>query len=180
MNSEARIQRIAVLGCCGSGKTRLAVQLGQQLGLPVFHLDQLYFEAGWTPVPPETFRARQADVLAREQWILDGNYLSVAPERLAAADVAVFLDVSPLVCWWRLFCRWCFYRFRGPRVRPDTAPDCPETLSLQLMRWVWTYHRSMRPQVLEALSKAGREGKAVYHLRGRNDVHKLAGQLLGR
>jgi len=36
------MRRIIVVGSQGSGKTRLARDLGQKLGLPVVHLDVLY------------------------------------------------------------------------------------------------------------------------------------------
>ena len=35
------MRRIVVVGCQGSGKTRLALGLGQKLSLPVVHLDVL-------------------------------------------------------------------------------------------------------------------------------------------
>ena len=39
------MRRIIVVGCQGSGKTSLALRLGRNLGLPVVHLDVLY----WRP-----------------------------------------------------------------------------------------------------------------------------------
>ena len=45
--------RIAVIGCAGSGKSTLAAKLGSSTGLPVIHLDQLFWKPGWVPTPPE-------------------------------------------------------------------------------------------------------------------------------
>ena len=41
------MERILIIGCSGSGKSRLARQLGQKLGLPVVHLDQLWWKENW-------------------------------------------------------------------------------------------------------------------------------------
>jgi adenylate kinase family enzyme len=45
------MKRIAIIGCGGSGKTVLATQLGAKLGLPVPHLDRLFWRAGWQQMP---------------------------------------------------------------------------------------------------------------------------------
>ena len=37
------MEKILIIGCSGSGKSTLAVALGEKLGLPVVHLDQLWW-----------------------------------------------------------------------------------------------------------------------------------------
>ena len=53
------MKRIIVVGSQGSGKTRLSLALGKKLGLPVIHLDVLYWRPGWKPSDKEDFRARR-------------------------------------------------------------------------------------------------------------------------
>lgn len=38
---------MAILGPSGTGKSTLARRLGRSLGVPVIHLDALYWRAGW-------------------------------------------------------------------------------------------------------------------------------------
>ena len=58
------MERIAIIGSGGSGKTTIARQLGQVLGAAVTHLDAVYFDAGWNPLPTSTFAARQRELVA--------------------------------------------------------------------------------------------------------------------
>ena len=41
------MERILIIGCGGAGKSTLARQLGERTGLPVVHLDQLFWHPGW-------------------------------------------------------------------------------------------------------------------------------------
>ena len=68
------MQRIAVVGPGGAGKTTFARELGRRTGIPVVHLDRHYWRPGWTPTPADEWRAQQARLLAGERWIVDGNY----------------------------------------------------------------------------------------------------------
>lgn len=43
------MQRVLVIGPCGAGKSTLGVELGQKVGLPVFHMDQLDWQPGRPP-----------------------------------------------------------------------------------------------------------------------------------
>ena len=80
------MRRIVILGCSGSGKTTLAVRLGERLGLPVVHLDPLYWEPGWRAPDAAAFLARVADAIAGDAWVSEGNYRETFELRLPRAD----------------------------------------------------------------------------------------------
>ncbi|MBB5704439.1 adenylate kinase family enzyme [Ochrobactrum daejeonense] len=50
------IKRIMVIGGAGSGKSSLARTLGEISGLPVIHVDVLYWQPGWTMRPQDEIR----------------------------------------------------------------------------------------------------------------------------
>src|SRR5258708_28792734 len=68
------MRRIIVVGCQGSSKTSLALKLGRKLGLPVVHLDVLYWRAGWKESDKASFRVRVADAIAGVRWVVDGSF----------------------------------------------------------------------------------------------------------
>ena len=91
----ASTSRILVLGSPGAGKTRLSLALQRALGLPLHHLDDLYWTSTWRRAPEDEFVKAQSDILATECWILDGMHLQSLHLRLGRAEAIVFLDVPP-------------------------------------------------------------------------------------
>jgi adenylate kinase family enzyme len=85
-------QRVLIFGVTGSGKTTLAARLSERTGLPFHCVDDLTWEPGWVPVPPEEQRRRIAAICAQDSWILDHGYGSWIDLVLARADLIVGLD----------------------------------------------------------------------------------------
>ena len=160
------MHRILVIGSGGSGKTTLARALAARTGLPVIHLDQLFWHPGWIATPNDEWDRRVGELVARDAWIMDGNYGRTLPMRLAAADTVVFLDMSRLVCTWRILKRRLLHIGRG---RPDVAPGCPEQLSWEFIQWVWTYPSRRRAGILRSLEAVRRE-KQVLILKNTSEV----------
>ena len=144
------MQRIAIIGSGGAGKSVLARELGQRLGIPVLHLDRLYWHPSWIPTPTDDWRALQQEFVQSERWIIDGNYGGTMDVRLAAADTVVFLDLPRLVCVWGALTRYLRHRRGG---RPDMAPGINERLDLAFLWWIWRYPATRRPGILARLSE---------------------------
>lgn len=106
------------------------------------------------------------ELVAREAWVMDGNYSGTLERRLAACDAVVFLDVPRLVCLWRVLRRRVQL---GGRSRPDVAPGCPEQLTWEFLRWVWTYPARRRGAVLQRLAAMGGD-KRVFILRSGAEI----------
>ena len=110
MNPEdTALERIAVVGTTGSGKTTLAAQLAERLGLEHVELDNLHWEPNWTPASEPVFRERVTKALCGERWAVDGNYSAVRDLVWARADTLVWLDYPFAIVMrrltWRTFRR---------------------------------------------------------------------------
>lgn len=71
-------KRILVLGPSGAGKSTLARRVGDRLGIPVVHLDALYWQPGWVASAAGPFRERIAQAAAGDAWVIEGNYTAIS------------------------------------------------------------------------------------------------------
>lgn len=149
------------MGPPGSGKSTLARELGKRHGLPVFHLDQTFWQPGWTETPADHFRAEVERLAKLPTWVIDGNYTGTIAPRFARADAVIFLDVPSWVSVVRLLRR----TVAGyGRVRADAAPGCAERFDLAFLRFAWSWNRLQRERVL-ALVESFPGRKAVLRTR---------------
>jgi adenylate kinase family enzyme len=137
-----------VIGGPGSGKSTLARLLGQRTGLPVYHLDQLYWRRGWVAAPKTEWLDQINRITASQRWITEGGYSSTFPIRMPRSDTIIWLDFSRWVCMPRLLKRTIL---NYGRVREDLAEGCPERLDLAFFRYAWTFQKAHAASYREAL-----------------------------
>ena len=89
-------------------------------------------------------------MLAGERWIIDGNYGSTMPMRIARADTVVWLDYPTSLCLGRVFKRW--WRYRGT-ARPDMTEGCPENLNLEFLLYVLNFRNAWQARNAAALEE---------------------------
>jgi len=148
------MKRIAIMGCSGSGKSTLARALGQELGLPVHHLDSYYWLPGWMEPDRDEFRETLEGLYARDEWIIDGGYVGMDTNdvKFKRADLFVVFDRPVWLSIWRVLKRRLKYR---NRTRPDMGPDCPEKVDLEFLMFIWNYRRDHWPRVQSRLAQYG-------------------------
>lgn len=166
------MERILIIGCGGSGKSTLARELGLRLSLPVIHLDQLWWKAGWENVSIEEFDEKLEKILSRDRWVIDGNYNRTMPQRLRRCDTVIYLDFPRWACLWGGFQRQLMYR---GKVRPDMAPGCPEQVDREFLKWIWNYNRDNRVRNETYLASAGHARRIV--LKSRKEVNAFLNTL---
>ncbi len=147
------MNRIAVVGSGGAGKTTLARALADELDLPLAHGD--LHRPGWEEVQP--------GVIAGDRWVIDAMRLGSLDARLARADTAIFVDRSTAACLWGIFARRLL---EGRRLQPDGGTG---VLSREMLGWVLRFRRRHRPRVLELLERHAADTQVVV-LRSRREA----------
>jgi adenylate kinase family enzyme len=142
------MQRIAIVGCSGGGKSTLARELGAALNLPIIHLDTLFWKPGWVEGDPDEFREAVEAVVEADRWICEGNFINASTLRFQRADTIIWMELPRLVCLWRAFLRAAT---AFGRTRSDLAPDCPEKIDPEFYRYIWDWDRLTRPRMQRAI-----------------------------
>ena len=162
------MQRIVILGNSGSGKSTLARALGQRLGLPVVHLDRLFWEPDWVEADTTLFRQRVREAVAGDAWVCEGNYSRKTFDlRLPTADLIIWLDTPRHTCIRRVILRSALNRPRADK--PDGCNEKLDREFLKFLHYVWHFDRVTRPST-EAVRLAVAPQVPVVHLRDRDEV----------
>ena len=68
------MEKVIIIGCPGSGKSTFGRKLERITGLPLYHLDMMFWNEDRTTVPKELFIERLQETMSNSKWIIDGNY----------------------------------------------------------------------------------------------------------
>jgi len=160
------VKRIIIIGCGGSGKSTLARQLGTITGLPVVHLDQIWWAPGnWQHISREEFQLRLEAELEKPAWILDGNFNQTLECRLSHCDTVIYLDRNRFVCLRNWIKRVISNRGSA---REDMAPGCEEHFNLEMAQWIWCFNAKNRSRYHRMLSE--QKGKEIYVLKNQKQI----------
>lgn len=122
--------------------------LACKLSIPLYSLDSVFWQSGWQQISREELIEKQEAIVCKDSWIIDGNYASTMDVRLPHSDSILFLDFPTAICLWRVFKRFCQYRFIYKKER---TPGCPERITLSFLWFVLTFRLKKRPALLEKL-----------------------------
>ena len=160
-------QKIIVLGCSGSGKSTFSGRLRDITGLPLIHLDNVWWKPDRTHISREEFDRKLSKILRGDKWILDGDYSRTYEVRFQACDTVVFLDYGLEQCMSGI-------QERVGKERRD-IPWTEQKLDPELVKQVENYERENRPAILALIEKYS--GKTSFVFRSRLEADAWLGGL---
>lgn len=137
--NENNMEKIAVIGLTGSGKTTLANKLGILLKLPVHHLDKFAWRNGVYASQQELIE-NVSTLVKNDKWILDGGQprSKTLEIRIEHADTIIFFDLPFLLVMWRQIKR--FFKYYK-KTRPDMGGNRIQKypLTWKEISYAWNY-----------------------------------------
>ena len=149
--------RIIVLGCSGSGKSTFSKELQSITGLPLIHLDNVWWLPDKTHITRDEFDSRLESIMQGEKWIIDGDYSRTYEARFKSCDTVIFLDYSTDECMSGI-------KERVGKNRSD-IPWTECTLDPELVKTVENYHRDNRPKIYALIEKYPEKKTFVFRTR---------------
>ena len=156
------MKKVIVIGCPGSGKSTVSRALHNKTGIPLYHLDMMYWNADKTTVEKSVFLERLSAVLEKDEWIIDGNYSSTMELRMVACDTVIFLDYPLDVC---------LDGIRERRGKPRSDMPWIETEEdSEFIEFIKNYNEQQKPKVLELLEKYSDKNIIIFKGREQADA----------
>ncbi|HAQ44464.1 MAG TPA: adenylate kinase [Acidimicrobiaceae bacterium] len=171
--------KIAIVGCSGSGKTRLAEQLAQKHGLEHIEMDSMAFYEDWTLRPVEEFKSdiqRRIDNAATG-WITDGNWSSLDGIHTRLADQIIWIDLPRSIVMRQLIPRTIVRVLTRKRLWGTNREPFTNLWSLNpeknVILWSWKQFHSLRRQYEKYVLDGSWSHATVTHLRSRKAISDL-------
>ena len=129
------MKKAIIIGPSGSGKSTFSEMLHNATGLPLYHLDNIWWNADKTHISRPEFDLKLSDLLCRDSWIIDGDY----------SRTYFFLDFDINICMEGL-------TQRLGKPRPD-MPWIDYELDQELVARVQKYETENKPVLLSLFDK---------------------------
>lgn len=166
------MQRIAIIGPGSSGKSTLAITLGKTLDLPIYHLDEYYWQPNHVRPDEASWRTTHRNLIDKEAWIIEGGYSKLIPERLERADTILYLNMSRRTYVAQYFKRLMKYR---KQTRPGMANDNPEKFSASYLKMILKFGPDAHLPFVEKYSND--PTKQIVILKNPKSVHAFIASL---
>ncbi|WP_461517523.1 P-loop NTPase family protein [Porticoccus sp.] len=114
------MNKIAVFGKPGSGKSTLSKNLASVTGIKLYPLDSIVYKSNGEMVDRKTYDSEHEKILSSDSWIIDGfGPMESFYNRLDAADTLIYIDLPYFFSYWFVTKRL----LKGMFVKPEGWPE---------------------------------------------------------
>ena len=166
------MHKAIIIGPSGSGKSTFSEMLHNATGLPLYHLDNIWWNADITHISRPEFDLKLSDLLYRDSWIIDGDYSRTYEPRIAACDTIFFLDFDINICMEGLTQRLGKHR--------QDMPWIDYELDQELVARVQKYETENKPVLLSLFEKYPEKRVIIFKTRNEAEdwIKKFADNFL--
>lgn len=158
---ETRVKKIIVIGSPGAGKSTFSRKLRNNTTIPLYYLDLLWHNQDKTTVSEKKFDQCLQNILKKEEWIIDGNYLRTLDIRLKACDTVFFLNYPLDVCL-----DGAESRIGKPR---EDMPWVESEFDQEFKQWIIDFQHTQLPTIHQ-LIEAHQDDKTIFTFNSRNEA----------
>lgn len=152
--------KIMIIGQSGAGKSTLARSLQVTTGSPLLALDRLWLATDYGKAAKQwLLKEQEKFMVENKEWIIEGNYLSIAKDRIKQADLILLLRLPRHIAMYRVIKR---------KLDKSTRPDVPEEFIEKFdkeywdfLLFVWRFKKEREPLAIKKIYEQGAEGKLV-------------------
>lgn len=160
--SIEKMNKIAVFGKPGGGKSTLSRQLSAVTGIALYPLDLIKYKQNGDQIPHEEYSKKHADLLSYDSWLIEGlGTIKSFWERIDAADTLIYIDLPYYVHYW-----WVTKRLlKSFIVKPEDWPKGSSVLKGTLASWKYLRlsPKFWTPELFEKIQRRG-NGKNIYRI----------------
>lgn len=161
------MKKVIVIGCPGSGKSTFSRKLNQLTDIPIYYLDMIFHRPDKTIVSTEEFDAKLQEILAKDEWIMDGNYDRTLRRRLEKCDTVFWLDYPLELCLKGIEERRGTKRVDMPWI--ETEPD------YEFIEYVKNFKKDKYPIIESTLEQV--KGKEIHIFKLREEADEYLEKL---
>ena len=147
------MKRIIVIGPSGAGKSLLSEKLQNMLNIPLYHLDNIFWNEDKTHISREEFDTKLMDILKEDEWIIDGDYSRTYDVRMNASDTIIFLNYPIELCFKSVEERIGKAREDIPWVEDEFDPEFKE--------WITNWFKDKLPKTKSLLDEYRNKKKVI-------------------
>lgn len=156
-----KANKISIIGGSGTGKTTLSNNLGNELKIPVYHIDGIQYLENWQEKDKKERDQIILEKVKESKWIIDGTYRSTLTQRLENADFIIYLDYTSIAQVKGVLGR--FFKTHG-KERPD-IPGCKERMTLEFLLIVWNWRKNKRKEIMQKINQIDKSKVLIFQNR---------------